>query len=299
MALSPSQQAYYNKYWPLALNASKGTGIDARIIFAQSALESRWGTATPGNNFFGIKGPGGTFSTKEFINGVWQNVTASFAGYKDAADSFAGYVDFINKYKRYLPVKNAQGLSAQLSALQASGYATDPGYSKKLSGIIAMLPSNSGDGSPVSVSGILSNIPGGQEVASVAAKLSDATSALKSLGGGGSNGSGQSLLQTGGKLAIDAGRLATGDPTAFLSLGQDAMDIAGQAGGSLIDQIVAKIKEITQGIVDTIGKALAPWVERGAFGFLGFVLIVGAIMIFAAQSKTVQDAVKGAALAAV
>ena len=140
MSLNSAQQAFYNKVFPLAQQASTQTGIDANIIFAQAALETGWGKSAPNNNYFGIKGSGGTQTTKEFVNGVWQTIQASFKGFSSLQDSVNGYVSFITSNPRYQAVQNAQGVSAQLAALQHSGYATDPSYAIKLQGIINQLP---------------------------------------------------------------------------------------------------------------------------------------------------------------
>ena len=140
MSLSSTQQAFYNLIAPLAQEASSVTGIDPNIIIAQAALETGWGASAPGNNYFGIKGTGGTQTTQEFLNGAWQTIKASFQGYSSLEDSVNGYVSFITNNPRYQAVENATNIPDQLKALQASGYATDPNYAKKLQGIINMLP---------------------------------------------------------------------------------------------------------------------------------------------------------------
>lgn len=141
MALTGYKLDFYNQMWPLAVNASARTGISPEIIFAQGALESSWGRSAPNNNYFGIKGPGGNQTTREFINGQWITIKDSFKGYSSMADSVQGWVDFITGNKRYKTLLNSQGTDAQLAALQKSGYATDPNYSSKLQSIIKGLPS--------------------------------------------------------------------------------------------------------------------------------------------------------------
>jgi flagellar protein FlgJ len=63
----------------------------------------------------------------------------SFRGYASPADSVAGYADFLLKNPRYKPMMQAQGLDAQLQALGASGYATDPNYANSVGAIARSL----------------------------------------------------------------------------------------------------------------------------------------------------------------
>lgn len=128
--------------WPNAQRAGAATGVDPRIIFAQSALETGWGKSAPNNNYFGIKGSGSSQTTREYINGRWVTIRDSFRGYSSAADSADGYASFINSNPRYASMRNAVGMEAQLDALGRSGYATDPNYINKLSSIIDNIPGN-------------------------------------------------------------------------------------------------------------------------------------------------------------
>lgn len=120
---------------PGAIEASKRTGIDPRIIAAQAAHESAWGKHAPGNNFFGIKGPGQMLGTHEEVGGHNVSVMASFRKYPSMAEGVAGYADFINHNRRYEPFKNAGGLENQLRELGRSGYATDSHYAEKIGAI--------------------------------------------------------------------------------------------------------------------------------------------------------------------
>ncbi len=138
-SFSGSQQEFVDMLMPAAMEASQRTGIDPRIIVAQAAQETGWGRSAPGNNFFGIKshgkGGGQTFKTHEYVNGKRVNISDSFRQFGSPADSVAGYADFILENPRYRPLMAAQGLDAQLEALQASGYATDPNYSRSVGSI--------------------------------------------------------------------------------------------------------------------------------------------------------------------
>lgn len=147
MTLTASQTSFLDRIFPHAQTASAATGVDPYVIMSQAALESGWGAHAPNNNFFGIKGPGGTQQTTEFVNGQPVQTSASFAGYADLGASVAGWADFINKYKRYDPVQTAGTPQGQIAALGASGYATDPNYAGKLSTIYQSIVSGFSGGS--------------------------------------------------------------------------------------------------------------------------------------------------------
>lgn len=138
----PFQQSFFDRMWPLAQGAARQTGIPAQTIFAQSALESNWGRSAPQNNFFGIKGSGGTQQTREYINGQWVTVRDSFRGYGSMAESVQGYVNFITNpnSRRWGDARNASSPEEAARALQAGGYATDPSYANKLMSIIRNMP---------------------------------------------------------------------------------------------------------------------------------------------------------------
>lgn len=138
------KKSFIDMLMPAAIEVSKQTGVDPRIIVAQAAIETGWGKHAPGNNYFGIKSHGkaggNTLATTEVIDGRPVRVNASFRGYENPAASVLGYGEFITENPRYGPFRAAQGLDAQLSALQASGYATDPNYSRKVGAVARGLP---------------------------------------------------------------------------------------------------------------------------------------------------------------
>lgn len=133
------KEGFIQSIMPHALEASQRTGVDPRIIIAQSAQETGWGKHAPGNNFFGIKSHGKSggqeLATNEFINGQNTRVNDSFRQYASLGDSVSGYADFITENPRYQPMRSATGLDAQLEALGQSGYATDPNYANAVGSI--------------------------------------------------------------------------------------------------------------------------------------------------------------------
>ncbi len=137
--LSSDKQKFIDTLLPAAIEHGQRIGVDPRIIVAQAAQETGWGRSAPGNNFFGIKshgqGGGQNLTTHEVINGQRVKINDSFRTFASPQDSVAGYADFIASNKRYRPMREAQGLDAQLQALGASGYATDPNYARSVGAI--------------------------------------------------------------------------------------------------------------------------------------------------------------------
>lgn len=140
-SFSGGSQEFVAQMMPHAQRVAQQTGVDPRIVIAQAALESGWGRRAPGNNFFGIKShgvPGGnTFATTEVVNGQPVRTRDSFRAYGSMGESADGYAQFLRQNPRYRPMLQAQGLDAQIAALGASGYATDPNYAAKIRQIAA------------------------------------------------------------------------------------------------------------------------------------------------------------------
>jgi len=115
--------------------AKKAGAKFPECVAAQWACESGFGAYTSGkNNFFGIKGtPGTTVSTQEWVNGKFITIQDTFKDYYNAEDCV---IDLVNKwyknYKGYEGVNRAKTREECAFLLKQEGYATDPGYSKKL-----------------------------------------------------------------------------------------------------------------------------------------------------------------------
>ena len=131
---------------PVAKEVAADLGISHKVVLAQAALESGWGSRVKGNNLMGIKSHGEEGGldvvTHEVVNGKRVKLTDSFRQYNTPEDSIRGYGAFLkanSRYKHFLRA-GAENEDAQLSALQTSGYATDPVYSQKLKNIMKGLP---------------------------------------------------------------------------------------------------------------------------------------------------------------
>lgn len=146
----PHVQAFLSRMALEAEQASRSTGIPAKYMLGQAALESGWGKrqivaadGTPSNNLFGIKATGGwggrvvEAATTEYVNGVPQKKIEKFRAYDSYADSFRDYAQLLRSNPRYQNVlANAQDVKGFAQGLQRAGYATDPNYAAKLTRII-------------------------------------------------------------------------------------------------------------------------------------------------------------------
>jgi hypothetical protein len=135
MATAAEKRVFLEQMTPLAQKYGMQAGIDPNLIISQAALETGYGKSAPNNNYFGIKGPGGLQTTREFIDGRWVTISDSFRGYSSMEDSVKGYTDFLRSNPRYGDVFGKTGAAAA-EAVHSAGYATDPQYSSKLKSII-------------------------------------------------------------------------------------------------------------------------------------------------------------------
>ena len=176
--------AFYSQYLPYAQSVSQRTGLDPRLVLAQAALESGWGKSAPNGNFFGIKShgrPNGqTLVTSEYENGQYVPQEASFRTYAGPEQSFYDYGSFILDNPRYQPVMDAGDFQGQIAAMGASGYATDPEYSRKLSRIVGMFGGDGGNmQQPQQQQGLLGAAPQGNRRGDLAGAMAVAFNELR------------------------------------------------------------------------------------------------------------------------
>lgn len=124
-AMPPGLQRHFLlRMYPVAERVSEATGVSRRLLLAQWAEESGWGTsaaAVLNNNFAGIK-PFGRFAA---------GPDPTYAGFS-SLDQFArGDIAFLEQ-PRYLGLRTAARAGAspaqQAALLAGAGYATDPSY---------------------------------------------------------------------------------------------------------------------------------------------------------------------------
>lgn len=125
--------------------AAEQSGVHAKLILSQAALESGWGKreilredGSPSYNVFGIKAGSGWkgdvvhVTTTEYINGKAHKVKGPFRAYGSYEEAFADYAKLVGNSQRYADVVNAPTAEAAAKRIQKAGYATDPAYADKL-----------------------------------------------------------------------------------------------------------------------------------------------------------------------
>lgn len=141
---------FVNKMRHAVQAASAETGVPAKLIMSQAALESGWGkreilldNGETSHNLFGIKATGGwkgkvaNIMTSEFIDGKMVKMQQPFRAYDSYADSLTDYARLISTSSRYQSVLEANSAEDAARRVQAAGYATDPNYADKLISIMA------------------------------------------------------------------------------------------------------------------------------------------------------------------
>lgn len=125
--------------------ASRASGVPARLIVGQAALESGWGQreilhadGSTTFNVFGIKagsnwkGRVAEITTTEYVDGQPQKVKAKFRAYGSYDEACADYARLLTNNPRYAGVASAGSAEEAAHGLQRAGYATDPSYGHKL-----------------------------------------------------------------------------------------------------------------------------------------------------------------------
>ena len=135
-----------------AAAAARESGVPARLILSQAALESGWGKreikfadGSTSHNMFGIKA-GANWSgkvvhvlTTEYVDGEAQKMLQPFRAYDSYEESFKDYARLVGKSPRYESVTRAQDDVEAARLIQQAGYATDPRYADKLISIMDLM----------------------------------------------------------------------------------------------------------------------------------------------------------------
>lgn len=143
-------QTFVDTMLPHAREAGEATGVPARFILGQAALESGWGKSeirgangAQSFNLFGIKaganwtGKTVSVTTTEYVDGQPRKQVEKFRAYGSYAEGFSDYARLIATNPRYAaavrPGNDAAGFA---QGLARGGYATDPAYADKLTRVI-------------------------------------------------------------------------------------------------------------------------------------------------------------------
>ncbi|CAK1223130.1 glycoside hydrolase family 73 protein [Fructobacillus fructosus] len=143
------QRSQQLKNWaPYAQQLQKQYGIFSSISLAQAALESDFGQselAVKAHNLYGVKASSGqssvTMPTKEYQDGSWVTVDASFVAYPSWQASMLAHAQLLRQGTswnkgQYAHVLAAKSYQAAAQGLVTDGYATDPDYAVKLVQVI-------------------------------------------------------------------------------------------------------------------------------------------------------------------
>jgi flagellar protein FlgJ len=147
---APHVRSFQEKLAVHAAEAERATGVPAKFMLGQAALETGWGKrvirnadGSSSHNLFGIKAGAGwkgkvaTAVTTEYVNGRPHQRVEKFRAYDSPAEAFKDYGRMLSSNPRYEKVLAHGGDAAAFAhGLQRAGYATDPQYAVKLSRII-------------------------------------------------------------------------------------------------------------------------------------------------------------------
>ena len=160
-----SPAAFVNTYLEHARQSEARTGVPALFVLAQSALESGWSSAKPGNAMFGIKATPGWRGKKQLLktrevfadreqgarfpelisiapraDGRFDYVVRDwFRAYDSPAESFADHGKMLRANARYARCFETKDPREFARRVAACGYATDPDYAKSLLAVIATI----------------------------------------------------------------------------------------------------------------------------------------------------------------
>jgi len=125
--------------------AARDSGVPAKLILSQAALESHWGhkeirhaDGSTTHNVFGIKaganwkGKVAHVTTTEYQHGQPRRMVQAFRAYGSYEDAFADYARLIGNAPRYRTLRQAATPEDAAHRVQQAGYATDPAYADKL-----------------------------------------------------------------------------------------------------------------------------------------------------------------------
>lgn len=156
---------FVDTYLPYAKETEQKTGISAIAVLAQAAVESGWGSAAPGNMFFGVKAASNATPVDEQLlitteysrradlkfpevlsvtpvvmegTKMFKYVVKDyFRKYATPEESFTDHASFFLNNSRYA---NAMAVKSNpvefLNAIAAAGYATAPNYATILDDVV-------------------------------------------------------------------------------------------------------------------------------------------------------------------
>jgi flagellum-specific peptidoglycan hydrolase FlgJ len=179
-----SRKDWIRKYYPIAVQITKGSGIYPETLLAMAVVESQGkgpdGNWYPGaglvareaNNYFGIKASSGwKGATIDLPTPGDADKISTFRAYPTVADSISDFVRFLKVNPRYSKagVFIAPSYPEQIIAIARAGYAENPNYSNLINSVAKKvteyttdlknkLDKNSGTILPILIAGFLIGI---------------------------------------------------------------------------------------------------------------------------------------------
>lgn len=144
-----SPERFAQDVWPYATRVAARLNVAPEGVLAQAALETGWGRhvmqrsdGASSFNLFGIKagrswaGDSVSRRTIEFEGGAARQTVARFRAYDDVGATFDDYARLLGTNPNFARVRDhGSDVEGFASALQSSGYATDPQYAAKISAV--------------------------------------------------------------------------------------------------------------------------------------------------------------------
>lgn len=140
LPLSPVRRAFLGELADGATFTDWRHGIPASVTLAQAILESGWGRRAPGYNYFGMKGvgPAGSTSTLvvEWSGGRRHLRNGALRAYYSPEEALSDHARILLTMRVYARARAAAHDADAFARALVGVYATDPGYARKLSGMM-------------------------------------------------------------------------------------------------------------------------------------------------------------------
>lgn len=139
-----TRQEFTQKYYTLAKQVTRGTGVFPETLLAMAIVESRTGDSLLSkkyNNFFGIKSAGKwngasvNLTTKEYYSKTPTEIKQNFRVYPNVYSGFKDFVNFLKYNSRYAAALKADTYQEQIILIANAGYATAPDYADVINSV--------------------------------------------------------------------------------------------------------------------------------------------------------------------
>lgn len=140
---NPSAAEFINSIAPHAMDMWVIYGVLPSVCVAQACLETGYGEAAPGHNYFGIKGSGDAGSQnlatlEDAGGGALYGINDDFGAYSGMRASVEAYGKLIGTVERYAAAVGEKDYRKAITAIWEGGYATDSTYVEKIVKIIEL-----------------------------------------------------------------------------------------------------------------------------------------------------------------